>query len=987
MIFGALAAAGFSGSAWAQGAQPASADAPVAQPQGGEPSLGALAPTAPVTSDAADRTPAVAEVVVTGSLLRQPNLTATSPLTTVSNQEFKLQGATNVEDVLNTLPSVFASQNSGLSNGATGTATVDLRGLGANRTLVLIDGRRVGSSDPSDTGAVDLNLIPASLISRVDIVTGGASAIYGSDAIAGVVNFVMQHDFEGVRLDGNFEDFEHGNHNSYVEGLESDRGFNAPTGATSGGARIDVTAVIGANAPDGKGNVTAYLGYRHIDAVTQAGYDYSGCSLAESGKGYACSGSGTTTSARFITSAGDTYLDPKTNALRAYNSATDAYNYAPANYYQRPDTRYTAGFFAHYEINPKLEVYSDFMFMDDDSTAQIAPSGLFGQSFTIPCSNGMLTTAELSSFCGGGTAGSFDANILRRNVEGGDRQDILRHQEFRGVIGARGDLDNVWHYDVYAEMTQTTMNDESTGDISLSRAQAALSGCSSSYTSLTLLTGCTPYNIFSAGGVSQAALNYIEVDAFESSKITQQVTNATLTGDLGKYGLKSPWASDGLSVALGTEYRREALNLSVDTEYSSGDLAGAGGATLPVSGSYDVYELFGEMRAPLISDKPFVKDLSIDGAYRFSDYSTVGTTSTYSIEGNYSPSRDIRFRVSYNRAERAPNITELYASQTVTDGALTTDNCSGATPVYTAAQCARTGVTAAEYGNVTTNSAAQYNGMTGGNPDLKPEVANTYSGGIVFTPSFIPNLSVTLDYFNIFISGVIEEISAQNVLNDCATTGNSFDCSLVHRSSTGSLWLGTSGYVTDTLVNAGSLQTSGADAQVDYRWKIPQVAGHDLGRMSFDFMGTYLASYVSENVPGSGSKYDCAGFYGSTCGTPNPVWRHKFRATWTSPWNFDVSAQWRYIGSVRTDGDIANVGDTVYSADEKIPAISYMDLTVSMKIKDRYTFRVGCKNVFDQDPPIVGSNSLTGVYGNGNTFPGTYDVLGRNVFAGVTADF
>jgi outer membrane receptor protein involved in Fe transport len=732
------------------------------------------------------------------------------------------------------------------------------------------------------------------------------------------------------------------------------------------------------------------MGYRHIEPISQGKYDYGACPLAESGSGYACSGSGTTTSARFITSTADTYLDPKTNLLRDYNGSTDAYNYGPSNSYQREDTRYTAGAFAHYQVTPKIDIYSDFMFMDDTSTAQLAPSGLFGQTFTIPCNNTELTASELSALCNGSTTGSVAANITRRNVEGGDREEILKHQEFREVLGARGDLDSVWHYDVSAEYTQATMSDEQTGDVSLSKAQAALSNCSSAYTSLAATAGCVPYNIFSTGGVTQAALNYIETPAFETSTITQQVVDITLSGDLGKYGVKSPWATDGVSVAGGASYRREALNFSVDSEYSSGDLAGSS-TILPVSGSYDVYELFGEMRIPVISDKPFVKDLSIDGAYRFSDYSTVGSTSTYSVEANYSPNRDVRFRVSWNRAERAPNITELFTAQSVVVGALTADGCSGAKPTYTAAQCANTGVTAAQYGNVTANSASQYNGLAGGNPDLQPEVANTYSGGIVFTPHFIPNLSITLDYFNIFVSGVIESISPQNTLDDCATTGSSYYCSLVHRSTSGSLWLGTTGYVSDLLVNAGSLQTSGADLQVDYRWKIPQVAGYELGRLSFNFDGTYLASLISENEPGSGQKYNCAGFYGATCstlnGAVNPVWRHKLRATWVTPWNFEVSGQWRYIGSVRSDGDIAGLGDTVYAADSKLPGISYLDMTVSMKFKDHYTFRFGCKNVLDQDPPTVGLNSLEGTLGNGNTFPGAYDTLGRNLFAGLTADF
>ncbi|MHB8285094.1 MAG: TonB-dependent receptor domain-containing protein, partial [Caulobacteraceae bacterium] len=184
-------------------------------------------------------------------------------------------------------------------------------------------------------------------------------------------------------------------------------------------------------------------------------------------------------------------------------------------------------------------------------------------------------------------------------------------------------------------------------------------------------------------------------------------------------------------------------------------------------------------------------------------------------------------------------------------------------------------------------------------------------------------------------------------------------------------------------------QTSGADLQIDYRWKIPQFGGRDWGHLNFNLDGTYTATYISENEPGSGDKYDCAGFYGATCGTPMPTWRHNLRTTWATPWNFELSALWRYIGSVRSDGDIANVGDTVYGADGKLPAVSYLDLTGSYKFQDRYTLRVGVKNVFDKDPPLVGVDTGTSTYGNynGNVYTGTYDVLGRQIFVGLTADF
>ncbi|MHB8286457.1 MAG: TonB-dependent receptor plug domain-containing protein, partial [Caulobacteraceae bacterium] len=726
---------------------PAASSAPIAQTQGASPSFGTPASAAPLVNADGQPSGGVSEVVVTGSRIRQPNLTSTSPLTVVNQQEFKLSGATNVEDVLNTLPQVFASQSSGVSNGASGTATVNLRNLGDVRTLVLVDGRRVVPGDPSDI-AVDLNFIPAALIERVDVVTGGASSIYGSDAVAGVVNFVMQHNFQGVRIDATGGGFEHDNSDSLAQSLTKADGYATPTGSVYGGLRADVTAIVGVNAPDDKGNVTAYLGYRSEAAVTQSPFDYGACTLGETTTSFACSGSGTAASARFLPQTGpnstatpaisnDLFVDPTTGAVRAYNASTDAFNYGPYNYYQRPDTRYTAGAFAHYQVAPQADFYADFMFMDDYTSAAIAPSGVFGQTFTLPCTDPLFTAAEKAALCNAGDT-STTVNITRRNVEGGAREDDRRHDEFRSTIGLRGDLNSTWHYDAYAQYSQSVLTEEYVNDVSLSRAQEALSGCTSGNTEQ-IVAGCVPWNIFTPGGVTQAAESYIETPGFEDATLTEQVVHAEMSGNLGDYGVKSPMASDGVGVAFGSEYRRETLNFTTDSEFSSGDLAGQGGPKIGNSGSFDVYELFGEVRIPLVSNKPFIKDLSLDTAYRFSDYSTSGTTNTYSIEANYSPTSDIRFRAGYNRAVRAPNINELFAPQAVATGEFTSDPCAGATPIDSAAQCAHTGVSAAQYGHISANSAGQYNGLTGGNPDLQPEVSDSYTAGIVFTPRAVRN--------------------------------------------------------------------------------------------------------------------------------------------------------------------------------------------------------------------------------------------------------
>ena len=366
-------------------------------------------------------------------------------------------------------------------------------------------------------------------------------------------------------------------------------------------------------------------------------------------------------------------------------------------------------------------------------------------------------------------------------------------------------------------------------------------------------------------------------------------------------------------------------------------------------------------------------------------------TDTYEAGLEYAPVKDIRFRGTYERAVRAPNILELFSPQNVILG-FSNDPCAGKAPTLTQAQCALTGVSAAQYGNIFANPAAQYNVLSGGNPNLAPEIADTYSGGIVWTPSFVPGLSVTVDYFNIFVSGVITGAASPNtVIPECATTGNSYYCGLIHRDSNGSLFETPQGYVTDTNVNAGSLQTSGMDFEGTYRLPLSRFGLENWGSLNFDFNGTYLASLTTEPVPG-GPKYDCEGLYGDTCGTPNPRWRHKFRTTWNTPWfGSQLSVQWRYFSDVRTDAASANTllsnPVNVYPVDEKIGAQNYIDLTATFKIKDNYQFRVGVQNVFDEEPPLIGAANCPGIVCNANTFPQVYDSLGRYIFMGITATY
>ncbi|MEE3623306.1 TonB-dependent receptor [Nitrospirillum sp. BR 11752] len=948
------------------------------------------------------------EIVITGSRIKTDSSAGISPVTAVSNEEIKMQGATRIEDVLNNLPQVFADQGSAISNGSSGTATVNLRNLGASRTLVLVNGHRMPAGSPLEVAA-DLNEIPSSLVKRVDVLTGGASAVYGADAVAGVVNFVMDDNFEGAKAEVNYSFYQHNNDDTASQNRLKARNFTQPDSDVTDGFTRTYSGVLGVNTADGKGNITAYFDYRKTQPVLQANRDYSACAIAFNSKGAPiCGGSGTTAPAvlgsLFDTTGNQDYVQNIPNqivqaggGIRNYNSSTDAFNYAPYNYYQRPDQRYSAGFFGHYDFNPHVQVYTEFMFHDDHTVAQIAPSGLFGQVFNISCSNPMLSAAQVNTLCTSQGLTSTDnatLSILRRNVEGGGRYDDLRHTSYRMLAGVKGDLWDGWSYDVSAQRSTVLLSESYHNDFSLSHAADALNvvtdstGAQVCASATARNNGCVPYNIFGTGPVTANALKYLQLPGFETGSTNQDVLNASFSGDLGRYGFQSPLAKHGVGVAFGGEYRREELKLNVDQEFDSGDLAGQGGPTHSVSGGYDVREAFMEVKIPLIQDKPFFYDMNLEGGYRYSDYSSVGTTDTYKVGGDWAPTADVRFRTSFNHAVRAPNVVELYKNPGVALGA-SDDPCSGSDPEATLAQCIRTGVTAAQYGHITNNYAGQYNTLESGNTNLKPESADTLTVGAVITPTFLPDLTVQVDYFHIKIDDLIGSYGGDTTMSNCLTSGDPTYCSLIHRGVAGTLWLGTSGYIVNQVQNLGSNETSGIDFNVNYRLDLADIGLDKVGALNFNMVGTYLQDFVVKTLPNDPTTYDCAGLYGNSCGTPMPTWRHKARVTWETPWNATLSADWRHLSGVvyeRTTSD-PSLSGSYNPFNAKIPSYDYFDFSASYQVSDWLTLSGGVNNVFDKDPPLLTTAVGGSSFLNGNTYAQVYDALGRYFFFQASAKF
>jgi iron complex outermembrane receptor protein len=977
------------------------------------------ASVAAVQSVHAQEGEAIQEVVVTGSRISSPNMVSISPVTSVSSEDIKIQGLTRVEDIMNRLPQVFAAQGSTVSNGADGTATVNLRGLGSNRTLVLVNGRRLGPGDPnSSTFAADLNQVPAALVERVEVLTGGASSVYGADAVAGVVNFIMNTKFEGVRVEANYGFYNHKNDNA-VASIVRDNGFFAPSDTVNTGYSKDFAIVMGSNFAEDRGNATFYATYRDVDPVLQGEYDYSSCTL-DSGDTFSCGGSGTAYPARFrpVNSSGNIVgsytLDENTGAL--IPGSAPAYNFGPLNYYQRPDERYTAGVFASLEMSEKAEVYGEFMFMRDTSVSQIAPSGVFGDTFTVSCSNPLWTAAQFDAFCGSqGLTAADDVGIIinRRNTEGGGRQQELQHTSYRTVFGIRGDINETWSYDAYGQYGTTSADSVYMADLSITRTGRALDVVddgSGNPVCRSVLNGtdptCVPYNIWSLNGVTPEALAYVQNPLLARGSVDERVVNASVTGDLTNYGVKLPSADSGVIVNIGLEWREEKSAFLPDGSYQTGDGAGQGGATLPLSGGYRVKELFTEARIPLVSGAAFADSLSAEVGYRYSDYSTDWNTDTYKFGLEWSPIQDVRLRASYQNAVRVPNVADLFSVQQVGLRG-TVDPCAGPNPGLTFEQCARTGVgptvpdpdgdgplTGSGYGFIEANPAAQYNGFIGGNPNVEPETAKTLSFGIALQPSFAPGLRFQVDYFDIKIEDPIQSPNADFTLLLCALNGDPALCSKIQRDQNQSLWFSDGGFVVDTLENIGQLRTKGFDFDASYNFGIG-----NLGEMQLAFTGTLLDSY--EVTPQPGVTYDCAGLYGSVCtsgdpnGAPLAEWKHKMSATWNTPWSgLSVTLGWRYIDEVKRDAEDSNpflaflgTATGALPTDARLGSRSYIDLSAAMSLGERYTLRVGANNLFDKDPPLNGSTTCPSGPCNGNTWPQAYDALGRQIFVTATAEF
>jgi outer membrane receptor protein involved in Fe transport len=947
------------------------------------PAVGAFAQTAPAAESAQ-----VEEIVVTGSRIARPDLVSSSPVASVGEKELQQSGVVNTENLLNTLPQAVPGITSTVNNGSNGTATVNLRGLGSNRTLVLVDGKR--QTPTTAAGSVDLNLIPPALIKRIEVLSGGGSAVYGSDAIAGVVNFIMKTDFEGLEL---------------TAGYQASRDGQAPIYSSS--------LTMGANfGGDKKGNVVLSLGYNKREALLQGergGMLSTAWGDNAAKNGFVPSGSGAIepgqvgafVSGKFVTlpgvanNAANTALFLPDGNVRQYLAANDTYNFAPVNYVQTPQERFSVTSFANYEVKPGITAYAKGNFVSSRIVSQLAATPIGNRIFRFTLDNNPFLTAAAktalnslgsttaytipsSSPWAAGTYTDVDSDgdglydtvsgvFNRRLTEVGPRVSKFNFTGFQMQLGVKGEIEAInGGFDVYYQYGNTHGSNSLLGDTSLQRIQQALllnatgTGCADTS------NGCVPINMFGKGNISAAAANFIKTRINSSQDYEQEYGGFTFNGDTSNF-FSLPAGPIGF--AVGGEYRAENFAFEPSQDLAVGNLTGFN-ASPPVSGRFDVYEAYGELGIPLLKDLPLVKSLDLELAGRSSDYTgQPKAVYTYKIAGTWKVYDDLLLRGSYNKAIRAPSVGELYSPQS--NGFPTaTDNCSArAVPnAATRQACINSGVAASLVGNINANQQTQT--LSGGNPNLRPEEGKTYTAGFAYTPSFLPSFSITGDYFNIEISDAIASFggSASNVMNVCygsVVNGNpnSPYCQAIIRLANGSI-----DYISLTNQNVATIKTEGFDIGVAYRFSLEDVGLPDWGSVSLRSL--YTNTWESTTTPDEiSSPIKCADKFGTRCGNPTP--RHKLHtaANWKMN-QFGMNLVWNHLDDVLDDNPT-----TVYTV-ERVGAKNYWDLSGDWDVTDNLGFTAGVKNLTQESYPIMGGNASPSNSG----YPAVYDVLGRTYF-------
>nr|WP_255536331.1 TonB-dependent receptor [Pacificimonas pallii] len=970
-------------------------------------------------ANAAEERDTEAVIVVTGSRIAQPTVDSAAPVQVLSNVQIEQAGVTNIQDLLLENP-IFGTPglsrtNSAFLTAGTGVATVDLRDLQTNRTLVLINGRRVVGG-VANTAQVDLNVIPTQFLERVDVLTGGSSSLYGSDAVAGVVNFIFKENFEGVDA-------------------------NIQYGITQRGddRRYQANLTFGANTGDGRGNIMAHIGYSNEEGLLSRerkntrvdDFDTSRLTgnLSDWGTATEPFFSSFPPQGRFITGAGTFTFDNDGNLVQGFSTNGPNGDGVGANGFNRqafrtlatPVERYLFAARGNYEVSDGINAFFEGTFsrtsaerlIEPFASQSAGPNGIFPLGGVVPIENFIdrdtngdginerviainpFVPDEIVAVATDQDGdGLRDFGFARRLVEFGPRFQSTDRDFYRFVIGLDGSIfDDRFNWDISYNYGQTLENQTSQGQVNVPNFQQALTaqqdfddldGDGDTTDAICINAqarqgGCVPINLFGVGGITDGAIAYVNADGTFDTDMTQQVVQANLSGSL----VDLP--AGPLGIAVGVEYRVESSSSDRDSLTNQG--LNAGNAAPDTSGSFNVLEGYAELRVPLLADTPFFELLEVGGAVRVSDYSTVGTVVSYNGTVTWQPIEDLRLRGTYARAVRAPNIGELFSgpSQTfppgindpcqgigLTGGGAVGDNCRAATGVLTNIM---------ENGGTFTLNQADAQGISGfniGNPDLQEETADSYTIGAVLTPRSINalrGLTLTVDYFNIDIDDVIQPPGRTFTLGQCYTSNVQESCDLItRRAITGPInSAGSLEFINAVQVNSARLQTDGIDVTANMAWDFDGLA--DGGQINARIAYTHLFAY--DFTPAEGQPADPQdGEIGTAAD------RFTAGIGFNSD-RFDIGFTGTFIAKSFEDDQYCNgfTGDCPSVGSE-----FNLDMQTAFRPTEEFEVYFGIDNVLDNDAPDILNGTTFNITG-ADTAADTYDIFGRRFYTGVRFTF
>jgi outer membrane receptor protein involved in Fe transport len=894
------------------------------------------------------------EIVVTGTRIPRPDLSSASPVTTFSAEDVAAHGTLQVEDFLNTLPQVSPDFSRTANNPGDGTARVNLRGLGANRTLTLLNGRRLAPAGVE--GAADLNSLPTAMIERIEVVTGGASAVYGSDALAGVVNFITRVDFEGAELTTQFDTFDAGD-----------------------GDVFSANVAWGAFAIGRRAHFLLYLDYLEREPVMQGDREFSRVSIADDPETGELFAAGSTTGPNGLINnqvAGGVFVPARLfevgGEIRPFNPLTDFYNFAPDNYLQIPLERWSGGALARFEFSPDLEAVLELMYSAPRTASQLAPAP-FIRFVEVPIAAGFFspsTQTHLDTFFDPDNDGIARFRFSRRLSDVGPREIVYERENYRAAAALNGALSD-WEWNAAYTYARNDTHSALNNDASVSRILQGMLIDPVTNTCVDPTGGCVPVNLFGPGTLSAEAADFVRLDGItEETRVEQQTFTAFVGGDV----VALP--AGELSVSIGAEWQRVSTVYAPSPALATGDSAGFSQSPA-VAGGFEVLEAFGEILMPVLANAPLAEGLEFEAGARFTEHSTAGSHWTWKYGLQWRPIEAVRVRGMVQRAVRAPNILELYETTRLAFGGVDafTDFCAATNnPVANgfADVCIAQGMDAGQLGVYDPPDVYTFDTINGGNPELGPEIADTLTLGADWEFGSPWRVRLSADYFKIELRDAIDGAAP---IDNCAIAADPADlaCSLIERDPSGFITL-----VTNHPINYAHSIVEGVDFGLSADFPVPTwLALTPDAFVDVEVLATrYMRSAAAASA--NASLFDCVGYFG--CPELTATTELQYRA---GP--YSAMLRWRYIDGLENPAAVlaAAAGlELPIMAIPEIDAVSYFDLSFSYELGERARLSAGVDNVFEADPPQLANAQV-----QANTDPARYDVFGRRFFVRLSAKF